>query len=442
MQLENVSGEKLDILSQHFALTWHGWRYPDMEVSYLQTTHVAPGDAIPYSRSFPHAETGLTHAEAKVYVKGADDRRQLATASIPILATVPAEPPRATEPSVPVALGLWTNPMDVVPLWVDDKRVNWLAIGGMACNWTMQDLRVAYLDVVVLDPNGTIVEERDLRYDFRDIDRNPLPPVDPANAYAQISGTHAYFVDGLPIGNDFDPAELTIRLSCGYKLPSGRCGEAKRIVDARFVEPHALTPPVVGTWDWANATPHTDFDAHAHWRDQYSYDLGKLKAIDGSWVSYQGVPDDNASYFGYGEPVRAADDGEVVMCRFTVVNENHGTKKDGDQANVNFVVLGHGGPGSPRRTHYYHLQPKPPPSPSHPERDLQVGDVVSAGDTIGFVGNTGHTDAPHLHFTHYALDATGRARPYPFKFPGRTVFTTQAGATVSALPSQGIYVSL
>lgn len=439
VQVENVSGQLLEIVSENFVLTWHGWRYasPDTpDTPFLNINQLGPGTTTPYRASFATAMAGLTHAEAKVHVKAADDRRQLAMASIPILAPAPAQPPHATDPSVPVALGLWTNPMDVVPLWMDDKQVNWLPIGGMICNWTNEVLRIAYLHIVVLDPSGTIIEERDLNYDLRDVKREPLPPADPAKAYAQIDGPYAYFVDGLLIDNKFDPAQLTVRLTCGYKLPGGWCGEAKRVVEARYVEPLALTPPVAGTWSWNNATPHADFDTHAHWREQYSYDLAGLKEVDGSWVPYDGDAGDNASYVGYNQPVRAAADGEVLSCTFSNVDENNGDKKDAFDAPANFVVLGHGGPGFPRRTQYLHLRPQP-----HPEPTLIAGDTVSAGDTIGFVGNTGHSGGPHLHFTHLAVDATGRVRPYPFKFPGRKALTTQADAHVTGLPSPGIYVS-
>lgn len=51
------------------------------------------------------------------------------------------------------------------------------------------------------------------------------------------------------------------------------------------------------------------------------------------------------------------------------------------------------------------------------KRGLQEGDIVRAGDHIGYVGNTGnarHT-APHLHYGLY-LDGRGRGvvNPYPY----------------------------
>jgi peptidoglycan LD-endopeptidase LytH len=64
-------------------------------------------------------------------------------------------------------------------------------------------------------------------------------------------------------------------------------------------------------------------------------------------------------------------------------------------------VMGNGG-----RVYYY----------AHLDRyadDLSAGDEVLAGDTLGFVGNTGNarTTPPHLHFGVYT--ATGAVNPLP-----------------------------
>lgn len=71
----------------------------------------------------------------------------------------------------------------------------------------------------------------------------------------------------------------------------------------------------------------------------------------------------------------------------------------------NVWILGPGG-----SWHYYaHLD-------GHKE-DLQVGDYVSQGDLIGYVGNTGnarHT-SPHLHYGIYLSGkGSGAVNPYPY----------------------------
>jgi peptidoglycan LD-endopeptidase LytH len=90
-----------------------------------------------------------------------------------------------------------------------------------------------------------------------------------------------------------------------------------------------------------------------------------------------------------GTPVISATDGIVVRV---------GTNRLGGKI---VSVVGNGG-----RVYYYaHLD-------GYAE-GLLVGDEVSAGDTLGYVGNTGNarTTPPHLHFGVYA--ATGAVDPLP-----------------------------
>ena len=70
----------------------------------------------------------------------------------------------------------------------------------------------------------------------------------------------------------------------------------------------------------------------------------------------------------------------------------------------------------PRRSRYVHLQPKPPDSPSNPGQPLAVGDTVQAGDVVGFVGNSGNSSEPHLHFDLWGIDPSGHPRPWPMRF--------------------------
>ena len=51
----------------------------------------------------------------------------------------------------------------------------------------------------------------------------------------------------------------------------------------------------------------------------------------------------------------------------------------------NYVVINHGGGVS---TLYAHMS----------KRAVSKGDVVSQGDVIGYVGSTGYSTGPHLHF--------------------------------------------
>jgi len=128
----------------------------------------------------------------------------------------------------------------------------------------------------------------------------------------------------------------------------------------------------------------------------------------------------------------------VLGCDFTAT-ENHGKTIDG--VGTNFVILGHdGGPVYPRRSRYVHLQSKTPDSPSNPGQPLAVGDTVQAGDVIGYVGNSGNTSEPHLHFDLWGIDPSGHPRPWPMRF--RDLRGVGSKRTLSGTPVSGDYETI
>jgi hypothetical protein len=65
-----------------------------------------------------------------------------------------------------------------------------------------------------------------------------------------------------------------------------------------------------------------------------------------------------------------------------------------------------------------------------------VGDKVNAGDTIGFVGNTGNASggSPHLHYGIYT--ESGAINPYPFLVAGKKPATTRPAT--GSKPATGV----
>lgn len=86
---------------------------------------------------------------------------------------------------------------------------------------------------------------------------------------------------------------------------------------------------------------------------------------------YNGV--DLAEYLG--APVMASAEGDVIVSREGGYNGGYG----------NYVVIQH---GNDTQTLYGHLQ----------STAVIVGDHVAQGQTIGYLGNTGRSTGPHLHF--------------------------------------------
>jgi murein DD-endopeptidase MepM/ murein hydrolase activator NlpD len=74
----------------------------------------------------------------------------------------------------------------------------------------------------------------------------------------------------------------------------------------------------------------------------------------------------------YGTPIRAAGDGKVVLVGYQRGYGNH-------------LIIDHGGGVA---THYAHCS----------RFAVSAGDIVKAGQVIAYVGSTGYSTGPHLHF--------------------------------------------
>lgn len=444
LHLKNIAPGAVDIAEAELIRTYHGWFWEDRLTKMLdageifagQPAQMAPG--ADYHGTRADGEWGLTHWVVRVRAEDSGGAAQRAALAIPIersgfAAVAP------TDATVPVWLGMWANPTDIVSLAKDGKTVRWLMLGGEIVNWTGETLLVAGLHVTVLTPGGTIVLDRECNHDFRKFDYVAgWPKLPPSSiAHAELPDPYTVFVDGLeiPVGVDLSGG-LTVRLVFDYKLPDGWCGSTARIDVAELLKTPPLLSPVQGSWLFGNGPTHIGFSPHAQYHERYSYDLTQH---DSNGATFNGPDNDNNSFFCYGEEVRAMADGDVLRCDYMQI-ENDG-KTDATtvvSAAPNEVILGHdGGPLYPRRSRYVHLQPKAPDSPSNPGSPLAVGDTVSAGDVVGWVGNSGHSSEPHLHFDLWGIDPSGRPRPWPMRFSDLRPVDSKRKA--SGTPTAGDY---
>ena len=114
---------------------------------------------------------------------------------------------------------------------------------------------------------------------------------------------------------------------------------------------------------------------------------------------------------GFGTPVLAPADGRIVE----VIDSNADTPAgiNGDQANLVMLDIGDG-----RFVVLVHLQ--------QGSAIVRVGDEVRSGDPLAAVGNSGHTNEPHLHLQVQDSRAISNAdRTYPIAF--RNVQITRGG---------------
>ena len=103
-----------------------------------------------------------------------------------------------------------------------------------------------------------------------------------------------------------------------------------------------------------------------------------------------------------GTPVHAARAG--VIARVEDSN-SRGCWEDGCGRYANYIVVLH---SDGTTGEYYHLM--------QDGALVEIGDVVTQGQTIGFSGNTGHTTMPHLHFAVYRAADWGNTQSIPVRF--------------------------
>ncbi len=201
------------------------------------------------------------------------------------------------------------------------------------------------------------------------------------------------------------PAELRHRLSCSIAGENGATIEKtlNGPVVAIVQEPApVLRAPRHGSgWVAFNALSNPD-----HRRSWVPVD-GKVRiaqrlAIDWMRLGPDGrlFHDDskcNANFYGYGAEVVAVADGRVSDLK-DGLPENVGSNESSTRAitldNIagNYLILDL---GQGRFALYAHLQPGSP--------RVKLGDKVKAGDVLALLGNSGNSDAPHLHF--HLMDA-------------------------------------
>ena len=443
LHLKSIAPGAVDIVEAELIRTYHGWFWDDRVTQMLdpgdifsgQPAHMAAG--ADYHGTRGDGEWALAHYVARVRATDSGGAAQRTALAIPIersgfAAVAP------TEATVPVWLGMWANPGDIIPLIKGGKNVHWLVLGGEIVNWSGETVSVAGLHVTVLTPGGKIVVDRECNYDFRKFHYSDWPAVPQSpTTHGELVDPYTVFVDGIEIPAKVDvSAGLTVRLVLNYKLPDGWCGSTERIDHADYLETPLMLSPVRGSWYFGNGMTQIGFSPHAHFHERYSYDLTQH---DSTGATFDGPDDDNNSFFAYGEKIHAMADGVVLGCNF-MATENHGYVTDGGDAS-NYVILGHdGGPVYPRRSRYEHLQPKAPDSPSNPGQPLAVGDTVQAGDVVGFLGNSGHSSEPHLHFDLWGIDPSGHPRPWPMRFSD--LRGIDAKRTLSGTPTVGDYETI
>ena len=185
--------------------------------------------------------------------------------------------------------------------------------------------------------------------------------------------------------------------------------------------PIVIKPPLRGP-DWlAGDSAHNAADAahrravlfdhgQAYIAQRYAIDWVKYHVVNGEGITWSGPEDKNSSYLCYDAPIFSVAGGRVVDALDGIPeNVPHSGKV---AINVNFanaagnhlvVDIGYG-----LYALYAHMRPG--------TLKVKAGDLVTAGELLGHVGNTGNSTEPHLHMhiDNQPSFLAGQGVPYEF----------------------------
>lgn len=205
----------------------------------------------------------------------------------------------------------------------------------------------------------------------------------------------------LAVDNGAVPTDIThsVRLTVAKPIPGLVPADVTQDVAPVTVSTHkpvSISPPLDGP-NWVDANSCCDMTAH---RMALNPINGKLWASERFAIDYVQLTDDfrlfdgdptkTESYRYFGAPIHAVGTGKVVAVTDNLPEQIPTKTPSGlslDQYGGNHIVqdLGDG-----NYAFYAHLQPG--------SITVKVGDELSAGQTIAKLGNSGNSDAPHLHF--------------------------------------------
>jgi hypothetical protein len=239
------------------------------------------------------------------------------------------------------------------------------------------------------------------------------------------------------------PAELmhAIGVSIAHPEPPlfpATMTETVAPVTVQTLKPPVIAPPLLGT-NWVDGNSCCDMTAHRMALNPLN---GQLWAAERFAIDYvQLLPDgrlfngDNTkpeSYPGFGADIHAVSEGRVVAVVDGLPEQVPGTNPSGlplDQYAGNHIVqdLGDG-----NYALYGHLKTG--------SIKVKVGDQVSSGQVIASLGNTGNTDAPHLHFHVMSTPDPLRSNGLPFvlssfKLDGRIASMDALDAIAAGKPA-------
>src|SRR5688572_16196653 len=226
----------------------------------------------------------------------------------------------------------------------------------------------------------------------------------PANSAKGIVGSYrrAVVYMWLTVDKPDDvPTSLHHRFSFSFGGTDGRTEE--RVIDAARVEVLRAAPVVVpppfkgGTWIAANGPSDRSIHRRALLLAGGQLGISQRFAIDWLKLSedgkvWHGDPKINANWYSYGIEVLSVADATVSAVKDGIpenvpLSSERAVPMTQETSGGNHVILAL---GNGQHAFYAHLQPG--------SLRVKVGDRLRRGQVLGLIGNSGNSDAPHLHF--------------------------------------------
>jgi Peptidase family M23 len=222
----------------------------------------------------------------------------------------------------------------------------------------------------------------------------------PQHAVKLKAGQGAYVLMDVSLARKAKvPAELTHRIALTMQPKQAAVATNYELAPIKVTNREAvvLAPPLRGPgWVVANGCC-SEFTAHRgtvlpvngapHVAERFAIDFVQ---IDPLGQLFEGALDQLSSYPYFGDEVHSATAGKVVGVVDNIPNTPAGAFPPAitaERAGGNHVVVAFGGG---HYAFYAHLQPG--------TIRVKVGQRVQVGQTLGLLGNSGNSNAPHLHF--------------------------------------------
>jgi hypothetical protein len=403
LALANHSGQQAKLTASRVLFAHEGGYAFDLgngvkeDGSFFGVKSIA-GDGVPLALSLKYAwSTPLTHAVFRLNASTAGGPLVGAIA-LPLLRDGFAEPVSSPFEGQDALIGV-QGPLEVVELAGGQR---WLTLVGQVINWTLKTPKITTLRAT-LRQGAEVVFDEDIK---------------PSLVSAGSSSTLKPFLAAWALPSTFSGGELTLE---GSVALGSQDIPLSRVLPVKFVDAIELSAPLAGLWRWGNGQGEEVLHTHfQHPEQRYAHDLTMRK----NGTSHQGDPAKNESYFAWGKPVRAAASGKVAAVVDDVPDNNGNQDNPANNPKRNsFILLDHGGGIF---TIYSHIR--------EASAQVNVGQQVSAGDTLAALGNAGFSSEPHLHFACFRIDETGRPRALPLRVQG---LKTTGGVASPGVPRGG-----